>query len=201
MRNNPALDPRADDPHGVPISAIIFGGRRSATVPLVIQAFNWTHGVFFGASMGSETTAAAVGREGVVHRDPMAMLPFCGYNMGDYLRHWLDMQRRMSNPPRIFQVNWFRRDVDDKLLWPGFDENMRVLKWIIDRIHSRVGAQETLLGWVPRITDLDLSGLNLRFERLNEARTVRLDDWRGELRSLDGWFDQLGPHLPKALRL
>jgi phosphoenolpyruvate carboxykinase (GTP) len=201
MHNNPALDMRAEDPHGVPISAIVFGGRRSATVPLVIQSFNWTHGVFFGASMGSETTAAAVGKEGVVRRDPMAMLPFCGYNMGDYLRHWLDMQRRMTNPPRIFKVNWFRRDDSAKFLWPGFGENMRVLKWMIDRIHGRVGAQETLLGWVPHLTDLDLSGLNISFERVDEARTIRLDDWRGELRSLDAWFDQLGMHMPTALRL
>jgi phosphoenolpyruvate carboxykinase (GTP) len=201
MANNPALGQRAHDPNGVPISAIIFGGRRSTTVPLVVQSFNWLHGVFFGATMGSETTAAAVGQVGVVRRDPMAMLPFCGYDMGTYLQHWLNMQARIENPPKIFQVNWFRKDAHGKFLWPGFGENMRVLKWIIDRAHGRKGAQETLIGWVPRVTDLDLSGIGVSSEQVDAARAIRNDEWKAELESMAQWFDQIGPTLPPSLRL
>jgi phosphoenolpyruvate carboxykinase (GTP) len=201
MANNPALSPEINDPRGVPISAIIFGGRRSTTVPLVLQTFNWTHGVFCGATMGSETTAAATGEIGVVRRDPMAMLPFCGYDMGTYLDHWLGMQKHIPHPPKIFQVNWFRKGADGKFLWPGFGDNMRVLRWIIDRAHGRTGAQETLLGWVPRLTDLDLSGLDVPPEQIDAARAIDLDEWRAELKSLDEWFAKLGPTLPAALRL
>ena len=201
MKNNPWLSPRASDPEGVPISAIIFGGRRSTTIPLVAQSFNWTHGVFFGATMGSETTAAATGQVGVVRRDPMAMLPFCGYDMGSYLQHWLDMQKSIPLPPKIFQVNWFRKGSDGAFLWPGFGENMRVLKWVIDRAHGRIGAQETPIGWVPRSTDLDLSGLDLPAETVEAARDIDPAEWREELRSLDAWFETIGSTLPKALRL
>jgi len=201
MTNNPVLSKHVNDPDGVPISAIIFGGRRSTTVPLVVQSFNWTHGVFLGATVGSETTAAAAGKVGVVRRDPMAMLPFCGYDMGTYLQHWLNMQHRIDYPPKIFQVNWFRKSAEGKFLWPGYGENMRVLKWIVDRAQGRVGGQETLLGWVPKAGDLDLSGLDIDPEAVNEATSIKLEDWKQELESQREWFQSLGATLPPALEL
>jgi phosphoenolpyruvate carboxykinase (GTP) len=201
MTNNPALSKHVQDPEGVPISAIIFGGRRSNTVPLVLQSFNWTHGVFLGATMGSETTAAATGKVGVVRRDPMAMIPFCGYNMGDYFQHWLNMQQKLQNPPKIFQVNWFRKGKNGKFLWPGYGENMRVLKWIIDRAQGRVGGQETVLGWVPKSGDLDLSGLDVPAEDVNEATSINLDEWRAELESQEAFFAQFGDRMPETLLL
>jgi phosphoenolpyruvate carboxykinase (GTP) len=201
MRNNPALSKAADDPRGVPISAIIFGGRRSTTIPLVVQSFNWTHGVFLGATLGSETTAAASGQVGVVRRDPMAMLPFCGYDMGRYFAHWLQMQQLIKNPPKIFQVNWFRKDAQGKFLWPGYGENMRVLKWIIDRALGRVGGQETLIGWVPKPDDLDLSGINVANEQVAEATSIDLPSYREELQSSGEFFTKLEPTLPRALAL
>ncbi|HSP79749.1 MAG TPA: phosphoenolpyruvate carboxykinase (GTP) [Myxococcaceae bacterium] len=204
MSNNPVLSSKADEPQGVPISAIIFGGRRSSTVPLVLQAFNWTHGVFLGATMGSETTAAATGKVGVVRRDPMAMLPFCGYHMGDYLQHWLNMQKKISHPPKIFQVNWFRQDKSGKFLWPGFGDNMRVLEWIVNRVHGRVPTEETLLGWVPRQEPgqgLNLQGLDLPQETLSELTSIKEDEWRTELKSQEVFFESLGTKAPEALTL
>ena len=199
--NNPALSRYWDDPNGVPISAVIFGGRRATTVPLVVQSFNWTHGVYFGATMGSETTAAATGKVGVVRRDPMAMLPFCGYDVGTYFQHWLDMQKKVPLPPKIFMVNWFRQDADGKYVWPGFGENMRVLKWVVDRARGKVGGQETLIGWVPRPGDLDLADLNISEHDILEATKIDAKEWIAELESQGEWFKSLGPTLPRALEL
>ena len=199
--NNPSLSKFYDDPAGVPISAIIFGGRRATTVPLVMQAFNWLNGVFFGATMGSETTAAATGKVGVVRRDPFAMLPFCGYNMGEYFQHWLAMQSQIPNPPKVFLVNWFRKDKNGKFLWPGYGENMRVLKWIVDRAHLRVGGQETLFGWVPKADDLDLSGLNITADQVDEATHIDIDEWKTELESYEDFFKSIGSTMPRPLQL
>jgi phosphoenolpyruvate carboxykinase (GTP) len=198
--NNPALSPKWDDPQGVPISAIIFGGRRASTVPLVMESFNWGHGVYFGATMGSETTAAAVGQVGIVRRDPMAMLPFCGYNVGDYFAHWLAMQHRIQNPPKIFMVNWFRQK-DGRFVWPGFGDNMRVLKWILDRVEGKLPAQETLVGMVPRDGDLDTQSLDATPADLAAAMKVDLGEWKQELEGQAEWFDKIGTTLPKAIKL
>ncbi len=200
MTNNPMLSPEANNPKGVPISAIIFGGRRADTMPLVYQAFNWIHGVYIGATMGSETTAAAVGAVGHVRRDPMAMLPFCGYNMGDYFRHWVAMRKAIKYPPRIFHVNWFRKDAKGEFLWPGFGENMRVLKWIVDRCKGQANANETPLGWVPGANSFDLGGMeNYTAERLEEAQTINYEDWRREILQQDELFIKLYSHIPKEL--
>ncbi len=200
MANNPALDSAVNDPEGVPISAIIFGGRRATTAPLVFQAFNWIHGVYLGATIGSEMTAAAGGAVGQVRRDPMAMLPFCGYNMGDYFRHWLSLRKNLQRVPRIFHVNWFRKDEHGAFLWPGFGENMRVLKWIVDRCHGRADANETPLGWVPGPQSFDLEDMpGYTPERLAKAQTIDLDEWRRELLSQDELFMKLYSHLPKEM--
>ena len=200
LTNNPMLAPEFDDPKGVPISAIIFGGRRATTLPLLYEAFNWVHGVYLGATMGSETTAAATGQVGQVRRDPMAMLPFVGYNMGFYFRHWLNMRKRIKHLPRIFSVNWFRRDDQGGFLWPGFGENMRVLKWIVDRCHGRVGAKETPLGWFPRVQDFDLSGLDgFTPERFERTQTINIEEWRREILSQDELFMKIYAFLPKEM--
>jgi phosphoenolpyruvate carboxykinase (GTP) len=200
MWNNPMLAKEVNDPNGVPISAIIFGGRRSTTIPLVYSAFNWIHGVYIGATTGSETTAAAAGAVGKVRRDPMAMLPFCGYNMGEYFKHWLNIRKLIAYPPRIFHVNWFRKDENGKFLWPGFGENMRVLKWIIDRCKGRAAATETPLGWVPGPQDFDLEGMDgFNSDRLAAAQCMDVEEWKREALSQDELFIKLYSHLPKEL--
>ena len=201
LHNNPALSPFVDDPKGVPVSAILFGGRRSTTVPLVLESFNWTHGVYLAGTMGSETTAAKTGAVGVLRRDPMANIPFVGYDMGTYLQHWLEMGRRIPRPPRIFLVNWFRKGEDGKFLWPGYGENMRALRWILDRCDGRVGAKETPVGWTPRVTDLDLRELPARPAAVEASLRIDVDEWQEELRLQQEWLDHLGPTVPRALRL
>ena len=197
----PILAPEYDDPKGVPISAILFGGRRKTTIPLVSEARDWNHGVFMGATLSSETTAAATGAVGIVRRDPFAMLPFIGYNAGDYVSHWVDTgkQHDSTKLPRIFYVNWFRRDEDGGFLWPGFGENSRVLKWVVERLEGTAAAVETPVGHVPTVDSLDVSGLDMTPEQVAQALAVKPEEWREEIPQITEWFEKFGDKLPSTM--
>jgi len=199
-KQNPAYSKLADAPGGVPISAIVFGGRRRTLAPLVYQARNWLHGVLVGAGVASETTAAATGAVGVVRRDPMAMKPFAGYNFADYWAHWINVGARLKSPPQLFHVNWFRQDAAGKFLWPGYGENLRVLRWIIDRCTGRAKARDTAIGYMPGAGDLHLDGLDLAPGALDELLAVSPALWRTELAGIGAYMDEFGARLPKALQ-
>jgi phosphoenolpyruvate carboxykinase (GTP) len=196
------LAPEWNDPKGVPISAIFFGGRRATTIPLVTESRDWQHGVFMGATLSSEKTAAATGQVGVVRRDPMAMLPFIGYHAGDYFQHWINVGKSADSAklPKIFYVNWFRRGADGQFLWPGFGENSRVLKWAIERIEGKAAATETPIGHVPTADDLDLAGVDGSLADIRASLEVNLDEWRAEIPLIEEWFDKIGDKLPTSLR-
>jgi phosphoenolpyruvate carboxykinase (GTP) len=198
-RQLPTFTDKADAPEGVPISAILFGGRRATTVPLVLEALDWTHGVFLGASAGSETTAAATGQVGVVRRDPMAMLPFCGYNMADYWAHWLSFGSKSNKLPKLFNVNWFRRGADGKFLWPGYGENLRVLRWVLERCAGRGQAVRTPIGYVPAPGAIDTRGLPVTLEAMRELTAVDAAAWRKEIAEIEAYFAMFGARMPKAL--
>ena len=195
----PAISSRFDDPQGVPISAILFGGRRARVAPLVFEAFDWRHGVFLGATMGSETTAAATGQVGIVRRDPMAMLPFCGYNMADYFGHWLKVGAKSDEAPSIFHVNWFQTGADGSFLWPGFGENLRVLRWILARCRGEADAVRTPIGYLPTRASLDLSGLNLPEAAVQRLLSVDVEAWTQELSEMKAFFLRFGPRMPEEL--
>jgi len=198
-KRNPCYSPHSEDPTGVPISAIVFGGRRREVAPLVYEARDWAHGVLVGASVASETTAAATGKVGVVRRDPMAMQPFCGYNFADYWRHWLDLGAKLKRPPRVFHVNWFRRDAQGKFLWPGFGENLRVLAWMLERSAGTARAADSPIGWLPRIEDLNTKGLDVGADALRELLSVDLALWRKEMAEIREYLKRYGDRLPPAL--
>jgi phosphoenolpyruvate carboxykinase (GTP) len=198
-RQCPSISAHWEDPQGVPISAILFGGRRARVAPLIYESFDWNHGVFVGASAASETTAAATGQVGVVRRDPMAMLPFCGYNMGDYFGHWIRMGTRSPQMPRIFHVNWFRQGADGRFLWPGYGENLRALLWVLDRCRGAGKAQETPIGLVPAPGALDTEGLDVDPETIRQLLAVDRDDWRGEVASQKEFFGKFGDRMPREM--
>ncbi len=198
--NTPNLSPEFENPQGVPVSAIVVGVRRTSTIPLVVEGFDWTHGVFLGARMGSEITAAAQDlKTGTIRRDPFAMIPFCGYNMADYFGHWLRIGKQLKNPPKIFAVNWFRKDEEGKYLWPGFGENIRILKWIIDRVKGRVRAKETPIGLVPYPEDIDTEGLQIGRRELEKALEVKPEEWRKEAHEIREFFSKFGQRMPEEL--
>ena len=199
IKNSPSASFRLEQHHGVPISAIVFGGRRAHLAPLVYESFNWQHGVFLGATMASERTAAQVGELGEVRRDPMAMLPFCGYNMAYYFKHWLEMGKRMLKAPKIFHVNWFKMDKNGKYLWPGYSENLRVLEWILKRSNDKVGVVETEIGYIPHLSDIDMTGLTLDKEILDKLFDIDLVGWRQELKGIKEFFSLFKKDLPEEL--
>ncbi len=196
----PCISSEFEAPEGVPISAIVFGGRRAKTAPLVYEAFDWQHGVFVGATMASETTAAAAGAVGVVRRDPMAMIPFCGYNMADYFEHWLEMGKKIPNPPKIFHVNWFRLDENGKFMWPGFGDNLRVLNWILDRCEGKAEAKETAIGYLPEAKDINIEGLDISAETLEKLLSVDKSVWKEEVEGQKEFFAKFGDRLPKEIK-
>ena len=200
IKQCPTYSPQWENPEGVPISAILFGARRQKLVPLVYQSFDWQHGTFLGATLASETTAAATGAVGVVRRDPMAMLPFCGYNMGDYWGHWLSMAKRASNPPKVFRVNWFRRNEQNKFIWPGFGENLRVLRWVIERSKGSGNAQETAIGYVPTAGTLNGGGLSISPSDMEQLLSVDREGWKQNLKSQSEYFESFGDHLPAGIK-
>jgi phosphoenolpyruvate carboxykinase (GTP) len=195
----PSIAPNWEEPQGVPISGVIFGSRRTGVIPLVFEAFDWSHGVFLGSAMSTETTAAITGKVGVVRRDPMAMIPFCGYNMADYFAHWLSMGPRLSTPPKIFRVNWFRRDADGRFLWPGYGDNVRVLKWMVERIRGTARADETPIGLVPAAGALDTRGLDVTPAQLGEALRCDPGEWLQALDELGEFNKQFGARLPQPI--
>jgi len=202
-KNCPCISPEFDNPAGVPIDAIIFGGRRAKTAPLVYQSFDWNHGVFVGSAMASETTAAAAGAVGVVRRDPMAMLPFCGYNMGDYFAHWVEMGTKIPNPPKIFNVNWFRTDDNGKFIWPGFGDNMRVLLWILDRCANKVDAVESPIGYLPNPEDIDIEGLEsegVTIDVIKDLLSVDKKLWLEDIENLKEFYEKIGDRLPEEMK-
>jgi len=196
----PSVSYRTEHPHGVPVSAIIFGGRRSSLAPLVYESLSWEHGVYLGATMASERTAAQYGKQGEVRRDPMAMLPFCGYNMGEYFKHWISMKKKMSKHPRIFFVNWFRKDSKGRFIWPGFSDNLRILAWILDRTEGKVGAVKTPLGYVPKYEDVDMTGLNFSKKRWEELFRINKAEWFRELSEQKKFLKKMGNALPPEIR-
>jgi phosphoenolpyruvate carboxykinase (GTP) len=195
----PIISPSMDDPQGVPISGIIFGGRRASLEPLVYEAFDWEHGTFLGASLSSEMTAAAKGVIGQLRHDPFAMLPFCGYHMGDYFAHWLSMEQQTSKLPKIFHVNWFRKDEQGDFIWPGYGENSRVLKWCFERVSAQVDAEHSPIGWIPKLQDLDVENLNISQETLKKLFTIDSNEWKKELEGLREYFSIFGDHLPEGI--
>jgi phosphoenolpyruvate carboxykinase (GTP) len=197
--NCPCISPELESQQGVPISAIVFGGRRAKTAPLVYQSRSWEHGVFVGSIMGSETTAAATGAVGVVRRDPMAMLPFCGYHMGDYWQHWLDMGGVVKDPPKVFNVNWFRTDDEGHFIWPGFGENLRVLEWIMDRCEGKAEADDAPIGYLPRPQDLNLEGADVDVETVKGLLSIDQDLWRAECAGIREFYAKFGEKLPGRL--
>lgn len=199
IKNCPSISYRVEQHHGVPISAILFGGRRARVSPLVCEAFDWNHGVYLGATVASEKTAAQEGNLGEIRRDPMAMLPFCGYNMADYFAHWINMGKKLEKPPKIFHVNWFRTDDKGNFLWPGYGENLRVLEWILDRCEDKVGAEKTLIGHVPHAKDIDLTGLDLSAGTMDKLLSVDINEWRAEQDDHEKFFKQFGSRMPDEM--